>query len=160
MEIAAGTGTNAPELVTLLLCRVRMRQGMGLSGRLHRDSAVAAIDPSQRSHGMFGNAGLGNLSEHHLKHVILFSCSNAKRISRRTGRCWSAHQRVGHARVTLGRPGDIFGAAVEHGRVALCAWAGEQGTSCLLGAGSRYSILEVCDAEKGSGCEGAGQEGT
>lgn len=94
MEIAAGTGTNAPELVTPLLCRVGMRQGMGLSGKLHRDSAgitcsaVTAIDPSQCSHGMFGNVGLGNLSEHHLKRVILFSCSNAKRISRRTGRCW------------------------------------------------------------------------
>lgn len=136
MEIAAGTGTNAPELVTPLLCRVGMRQGMGLSGKLHRDSAgitcsaVTAIDPSQCSHGMFGNVGLGNLSEHHLKLVILFSCSNAKRISRRTGRCWrgatSDISGLGTPVSPSGGPGTFSGLL---SRVA--------GSPCVPGLGSR-----------------------
>lgn len=39
--------------------------------------------------------------------------------------------RVGHARVTLGWPGGIFGGAPEHGRVTLCARAQEKGTSSV-----------------------------
>lgn len=67
--------------------------------------------------------GLGNLSEHHLKHVtfFFFFCSNPNWISRQTGRCWRGSC-IGHgwACIWLRQLGDIFEGAPQHGREALC----------------------------------------